>query len=91
MKSPNLVELNQALLDEEKAPGSPRRNSKDDIIRKIIKCCEDGEIPLEHSDSKLKRMSKQQLLDLLAECLEKRVRNGMADSVGAQRGACDTA
>ena len=91
MKSPNLVELNQALLDDEKVPGSPRRNSKDDIIRKIVKCCADGEIPLEHSDSRLKRMSKKELLDLLAECLEKRVRNGMADSVGAQRGVCDTA
>ena len=91
MKEPNLAELNDALLEGDKGPSSPRRNSKDDLIRKILTCCEDGNIELEHSDTKLKRMNKQQLIDLLADCLEKRVRNGMADSVGAAHGACDTA
>ena len=46
MKSPeNIQKLNDALLDPEEK-GEIKRNSKDDLVAKIVKCCEDGDIEL---------------------------------------------
>ena len=90
-KEQSFQKLNDQLLapkvdDEDKKPG---RNSKEDLIAKIVACCADNDIPLEHSDTKLRRMTKQQLLKLLAEVLETGVRDQMAHQVGAKRGASD--
>ena len=89
MKSPNLSELNDALLAPPEEKVETKRNSKDDLVAKIIKCCEDGDLELPYSDSKLKRMTKTQLLKLLAECIEEKLRNDMAEQVGAKKGSGD--
>ena len=84
--------LNDALLVETKEkdePEEPKRNSKDDIVGKIINVCADNELELEHSNSKLKRMTKQQLCKILAEKIEDGVRSQMAKQVGAKAGATD--
>jgi hypothetical protein len=89
MKSPeNIQKLNDALLDPEEK-GEIKRNSKDDLVAKIVKCCEDGDIELPYSDSKLKRMTKTQLTKLLGECIEDKIRNAMAEQVGAKKGSGD--
>ena len=81
-------ELNDELLS---APDdnakSPKRNTKDDLIRKILMCAEENNIDLPYSDTKLRRMTKQQLLKLLAELLSEKVRNDLTDQVGAKRGS----
>ena len=84
------IQLNDELLLDEVISEEPKRNSKQDIIAKIIKCCEDGEVELPYSDTKLQRMTKQQLCKLLAECIDKKVRNHMAAQVGAKSGASDS-
>ena len=58
---------------EQKA--EPRRNSKQALIDKIL---EISEIPLEHSNTKLKRMNKQQLADMI----EKGMKRKMARTIG---------
>ena len=67
----------------------PKRNSKDDLVAKIINVCADNGLELEHSNSKLKRMTKQQLCKILAEKNEDGVRSQMAKQVGAKPGASD--
>ena len=87
----NFAKLNDQLLAPKVAEGDkkPVRNSKEDLIAKIVACCAENDIQLPHSDTRLRRMTKQQLLKLLAECLEKGVRDQMAQQVGAKRGASD--
>ena len=82
------VQQNQQLNDEllsvqQEVPEGPRRNSKQSLIDKILEISEKENIPLEHSNTKLKRMSKQQLVELCADMVEKGVRNKIARSVGA--------
>jgi len=80
-------ELNDELLSTSEDVKSPKRNTKEDLIRKIMMCAEDNNIELPYSDTKLRRMTKQQLCKLMAEILEQKVRNDMADQVGAKRGS----
>jgi hypothetical protein len=61
----------------------PKRNSKQALIDKIIEISEQDGIPLEISNTKIKRMNKQQLAQLLAEMIEKGVRKKLARTVGA--------
>jgi hypothetical protein len=78
--------LNDELLEAEgpqSEPEAPKRNSKQSLIDKILEISECDGITLEHSNTKLKRMNKQQLARLCAEMIEKGVRQKMADSVGA--------
>ena len=97
MKDPDSVidQLNNELLQStgpqnvEDKSEEPRRNSKDDLIAKIIKIAEDHNLTLEFSNTKLRRMTKQQLNKLLAETIEKGMQNQMADKVGVQRGASE--
>ena len=89
-----IATLNEELLQStgpptDEKPVEPKRNSKDDIITKIIKCAEDNHITVEHSNTKLRRMTKQQLNKLLAETIEKGMQNQMAEQVGVQRGASE--
>ena len=90
-----MSELNDALLkateeDVEQAEDQPKRNSKDDLISKIIGCCADSGLELEHSNTKLRRMTKDQLCKILAEKIEKGVKSQMAAQVGAKPGALDS-
>ena len=96
MKEPDSVieQLNNELLQStgeqtEDKNEEPRRNSKDDIIAKVIKIAETHNLTLEYSNTKLRRMTKQQLNKLLAETIEKGMQNQMADQVGVQRGASE--
>ena len=84
-------ELLKASSDDEKKGEKPRkRNSKEELIDKIIQVAEHNKITLPHSDTKLKRMTKQQLNELLAETVEKAMRDEMARQVGAKPGATDS-
>ena len=80
-------ELNEELLEAE-APVTleseePKRNSKQALIQKIIEISENDRIPLEFSNTKLKRMNKQQLAKLCAEMIETGIRKKLARTVGA--------
>ena len=84
-----MAELNDELLkatedDVAQAEDQPKRNSKDDLISKIINCCADNNIELELSNTKLRRMTKDQLCKVLAEKIEKGVKSQMAAQVGAK-------
>ena len=74
--------------DEKKQP--VKRNSKQELINKIVMVAEQNDLPLELSDTKLQRLTKQQLNELLAETVEKAMRNEMARQVGARPGAADS-
>ena len=79
--------LNEELLEAEETveqpEQAPRRNSKQSLIDKILELSERDNIPLEHSNTKLKRMNKQQLAQLCADMIEKGLRKKMAQTVGA--------
>ena len=92
-----MSDLNEALLQEAAAEENPtekedepKRNTKDDLVGKIISVCADNELELEYSNSKLKRMTKQQLCKILAEKIEFGVKAQMAKQVGAKPGAADS-
>ena len=85
--------LNNELLEADVAESEtvqPKRNSKDDLIMKIINACADNQLELEHSNSKLRRMTKDQLCKILAEKIELGVKNQMAAQVGAKANAPDS-
>ena len=89
------AKLNNDLLkassdDEKKGDRPKKRNSKEELIDKIMQVAEHNTIPIPHSDTRLKRMTKQQLNELLAEVIEKAMRNEMARQVGAKPGAADS-
>jgi len=73
--------------EEEQPEEEPKRNTKDDLISKILKLCEEQNIELEQSNSKLRRMSKKALSELLAEKLEVGITNAMAEKVGVPQGS----
>jgi len=54
-------------------PGSPKRNSKTELINKIIQLGEEINEPVTDTDSQLKRMSKRVLTDKLTALVEKRI------------------
>ena len=83
-------ELIRATDEDEKKSDKTKRNSKDELIQKIIQLAENNDIPLKMSDTKLRRMNKQQLNELLAEVVETAMRNEMAKQVGAKPGATDS-
>lgn len=85
------AKLNNELLkkDDEKT-AAVKRNSKQELINKIVQVAEQNELVLELSDTKLQRLTKQQLNELLAETVEKAMRNEMARQVGARPGAADS-
>jgi hypothetical protein len=74
---------NQLLSAEDPKPiGPPKRNSKDSIRANILKVVDKYELELQYSDTKLKRMNKEQLTRVLAEVMEESVKIDMAKSVG---------
>ena len=89
-----MTDLNDALLQaveqEEPSDQQPKRNSKDDMIAKIINCCADNNLVLEHSNTKLRRMNKDQLAKILAGKIEEGIKSQMAAQVGAKSNAPDS-
>ena len=77
----NEVELDMRLREElvaagesESEPGTPkgdreRKNTKAEIIKKIYQCFDDRGLICPHPPSKLKRMSKNELLEYLGETI----------------------
>ena len=87
-------QLNNALLksakDEEKSDEeAPRRNSKEDLIKKILEYAEKHQVEVEHSNTRLKRMTKKQLQEYYAFLVETVIRQNMAEQVGARKDATD--
>ena len=78
------MQLNNELLKEEvSVPASPKRNSKQALIEKVVELSEKTGVTIE-SDSKLKRMNKDQLNRKLAELMETQIRKKMAQDVGIE-------
>ena len=89
------IKLNNDLLkagsdDEKKEDRPKKRNSKEELIEKIIQVAKHNDMTIPHSDTKLRRMTKQQLTEYLAEQIEKVMRDEMARQVGAKPGATDS-
>ena len=87
-------QLNNALLksannEEKTEEETPRRNSKEDIIKKIIEYAEKHGVEVEHSNTRLKRMTKKQLQEYYASLVETVIRQNMAEQVGARKDATD--
>ena len=81
---------NELLKKEDTDPAVPKRNSKQELMKKILMVHEENDMTLELSDTKLQRLTKQQLNELLAETIERAMRNEMARQVGARPGAADS-
>ena len=75
--------LNEELLnskgDDEKE--EPKRNTKESLIDRILSVCEEHNLELTVSNTKLKRMSKTALQKLLAELVEDLMKKQMAEAV----------
>ena len=83
----NMAKLNDELLKPDRVPeDKPKRNSKDFIIERIFQVADENELELNLSSTKLKRMSKEKLQQLLGELCEDAVKTQMAAAVGAQSG-----
>ena len=74
MASELVEELVVSAKEEEKSakPSTPKRNSKTELIQKIVQLAKEVNEPLE-SDSQLKRMSKRALNEKLASLVERRI------------------
>ena len=81
------AEVNENAVGEEV---EPKRNSKDDLVAKIINCCADNNLELEYSNTKLRRMTKNELCRVRAAKIELGIRSQMAAQVGAKPGAADS-
>ena len=80
--------LNDLLLEPEAPPtAEPKRNSKDEMISKIIQICTENDLELKESNAQLRRPTKTQLAELLAEKIEICVQNQMAEQVGCKAGS----
>lgn len=83
-----LKELNNELLqtdkEESKTEPTPKRNTKEWLIERIISVAEENNLELKASNTKLKRMSKTQLNALLGEMLEESIKVQMKEAVGAK-------
>ena len=88
MEGPNIELLNDQLLqdDSEAKEEGPRRNTKDDLIEKLERLATEANLDLE-AKSRLRRMTKTQLKQLLARKMEEAVRGQMAEQVGVRQGA----
>jgi len=71
--------------DEQKA----KRNSKAELIKRIVEISDKNKVELEYSDTKLKRMNKTQLQQIMADQMEKVMKAEVAETVGANRNASE--
>ena len=91
MEGPDLEALNDQLLtgDDEAKEEGPRRNTKDDLIEKLERLANEANLDLV-AKSRLRRMTKTQLKQLLGRKMEEAVRGQMAEQVGVKQGAGDS-
>ena len=89
-KNTTFATMNNQLLNEDEEKNIPKRNSKEDLIIKIVTCCEENNVELEFSNTKLRRMGKRELQQLLAAKIEIAMRNSMAAQVGAPPNSSDS-
>ena len=87
MKPEDTVRLNNELLKADEPPTEeektrPKRNSKEELTAKVLKVVAAYELEFNYSDTKLRRMNKQELTKLLAEVTEEGVKHDMAKAVG---------
>ena len=81
---------NDALLVEKKPePKDAKRNSKQELIQRILDLVKKNNIEIDYSDSKLKRMTKTQLQEVLGTVMEKIMQSQMAEQLGCDRSATD--
>ena len=84
------TKLNNALLNASSPKSEAaqnKRNSKSALIDKILSVSEKYELPLEYSDTRLKRMNKKQLTKVLADVIEESVKIDMCKQVGCAPGS----
>ena len=68
---PKISKLNDELLKKDRElDDKPKRNSKESIIDKICQLAEENNLELNVSNTKLKRMSKEKLQQMLGEMIE---------------------
>ena len=80
----NIKKLNDELLQKDKGGDEkPKRNSKEYIIEKIIQVAAENDLELNVSNTRLKRMSKEKLHQMLGEMCEDAVKTQMAAAVNA--------
>ena len=92
MSDINEEELREELLHEEpdeKQEVAPKKNTKQALLDQIYKISERDGLPLNYTNSKLKRMSKSQLGRVLAELIEEGMKRKMAEQVGCDKHADD--
>ena len=90
IESLNLELINSTEQKEEVKQDKPvKRNTKQELINKIIKVSEDANLNLEYSDTKLLRMTKKELSELLAKQIEAGVKAQMAEQVGVEKDASE--
>ena len=81
---PKISKLNDELLKKDRElDDKPKRNSKESIIDKICQLAEENNLELNVSNTKLKRMSKEKLQQMLGEMIEDVVKHEMAKQVNA--------
>ena len=68
--------------DETPEVKKPKRNSKEELLSKILRVVEKYELDFDYSDTRLKRMNKLELTKVLAKVMEDSVKIDMAKSVG---------
>ena len=86
------IDLREELLGAtapETTQKAPKISSKAALINKIIEVSERDFGVCEYSRTKLKRMNKAQLTDIMAELIEKGLRAKMARTVGVDDENCD--
>ena len=87
-----MSELNDELLKTDEpvaAPKSPKRNTKNALIKRIVELSEKCGMELKESDTQLKRMSKEKLQQKLADIMEQEVREQMQEQVCGHRQPVD--
>ena len=93
MEPAETTKLNNELLSvakpdtDEPEVKKPKRNSKEELLSKILKVVEKYELDFDYSDTRLKRMNKQELTKVLAVVMEDSVRIDMAKSIGVDPSA----
>ena len=93
MEPAETAKLNNELLNvakpekEDPEVKKPKRNSKEELLSKILKVVEKYELDFDYSDTRLRRMNKQELTKILAAVMEDSVRIDMAKSVGVDPNA----
>lgn len=81
----NMRQLNDELLKVEKADDEPsKRNTKEWLMSKILQLADDNGLELSCSNTKLKRMNKKELNQLLGALMEEVSKQQMARSVGSK-------